>query len=735
MYLPYLLISNRACFKDLPDNLIFHLKRFDYDVMTGMRSKINDAFEFPRQIDMAPYHVDYQMNPNMQGSPDVFELVGVLVHSGTAESGHYYSYIRERPVDASSDDAWVEFNDMDVTRFDPNQIADQCFGGYSEATPYTARFLKNWNAYMLFYERMESGRVGKETIVSKSLGVPAKCRVPIDIADRAALNNAEWLRFYCLFDTAHASFSRHLLEQLRRVNNGECTENHATEKEAIWLSLDYLERVLSRSKDCSDFTKTLNSLTRMIGACAQCCKLALEWVVISDVALRNLLLRCPNLKVRKDFASLIVVALHHLRQNEPYWYGFSTPNSSDPESSAKGLRTTGIYPRIISRIADLWVYLHCHARAWDDYFGLLTDLASMGLHEAYTILNRNFLRSCLEVLVVDHARASRLRSENAHYASYTRFMEKGRRFSLIKLQELLALLIEKVDLSVNWVSKSQDRHFDSPRMPLTRAEDELMQMGTDTGRSKNYCIFLEKILNINTNPPAMRRIVKAVTLAEPQFGMLESIQKTISSGINIEPAHLAAPYLEAALTFCESNPSQDSAQSMIRYIATEVDTIGDYGGREHLEFFSRARRLVSLREQFEPDFFNRIVLRAVPQWAPALLQFREDQVRLSTVDLLKHLVFSHDLSSMDDEEHAELIETAAKDLLVACTRRCNSLVQEQKPVDRQVVDQITLVIIHCLKTYYTPDDDQRPIVEAQSNQSEDLLICTVANLIQVFLPR
>ena len=42
----------RTCLKDVPDNLIFHLKRFAYSVRTGMRSKINDFFDFPRSIDM-----------------------------------------------------------------------------------------------------------------------------------------------------------------------------------------------------------------------------------------------------------------------------------------------------------------------------------------------------------------------------------------------------------------------------------------------------------------------------------------------------------------------------------------------------------------------------------------------------------------------------------------------------------------------------------------------------------
>ena len=102
-----MLTSSRACLKDVPDNLIFQLKRFDFDMLTMMRSKINDEFRFPQRIDMTPFKVEYLSDSDASVEPDVFELVGVLVHTGTAESGHYYSYIRERPT-TDTRPSWVE---------------------------------------------------------------------------------------------------------------------------------------------------------------------------------------------------------------------------------------------------------------------------------------------------------------------------------------------------------------------------------------------------------------------------------------------------------------------------------------------------------------------------------------------------------------------------------------------------------------------------------------------------
>ena len=680
--------------------------------MTGMRSKINDTFEFPFEIDMSPYHIDYQKDMKSQCVPDIFELVGVLIHSGTAESGHYYSYIKERPPTPAGLYNWVEFNDVDVTYFDPNNIPEQCFGGFSEANHYTHRFQKNWNAYMLFYERMEPRESNRDPPLVTS-DTPAKCPVPPEIECQISSSNALFLRHYCMFDPAHAIFARRFLEQLRELNEGTCSQYHAIEKDTIWLSLDYLERVLSRSKDTSEFTKMLTSLTKVIGSCAVCCKLALEWVRFREHALRNLLLRCPHLKVKKDFASMIILALKYLKKHEPEGYGFQD-HLENPESSTKELRSSGTFSQITARLAELWPVLPFHGRGWDDYFGLLISLANLGRHETHTLLNRNFFRHCLELLVVEHNKGNRLRAENPHYMQFYRLVDKGRRFSFAKLVELVATLLEAIELSVEWVPRNHDRYFDPREMQLTRVEDELMQMGRDLTRSKSTCIFLEKILNSPCDMKIAQQIVRKMTISEPSFGMLAYVQKTISGGILIDPAHLAEPYLKCAIAFLEATPSRNSARDMIQSVASEVNAIGEYGGREHLDFFSEARRIVSLRHSWDPTYFNLIVLRTVPQWAPALLQFRDEEVRNSTVDLLRHLVFDYDIRSMDDEEHAERIETAAKDLQRACTKRCNALVQEQKPVDSKTVEQVMSVIRYCLTHYYTADEDQRPVMEADS---------------------
>jgi ubiquitin C-terminal hydrolase len=63
-------------------------------------------------------------------------LAGIVVHTGTADYGHYYSYLdtnREKEFISSSgknvDEKWLEFNDSRVTEFNSSNIENECFGG------------------------------------------------------------------------------------------------------------------------------------------------------------------------------------------------------------------------------------------------------------------------------------------------------------------------------------------------------------------------------------------------------------------------------------------------------------------------------------------------------------------------------------------------------------------------------------------------------------------------------
>src|SRR3954468_21241925 len=168
------------------------------------RAKINDAFEFPSSIDVSPYNVDHLSDPSKPRQEDIFELVGVLVHQGTSENGHYYSYIRERPCPTGSMTNWVEFNDREVENFDHQSIPYQCFGGTYD--DQFSRQQKQFSAYMLFYQRRAAiEKDHREYISSPHCGAP-KVAVPLNLEEEINADNEAFVREYSLYDPNHSKF-------------------------------------------------------------------------------------------------------------------------------------------------------------------------------------------------------------------------------------------------------------------------------------------------------------------------------------------------------------------------------------------------------------------------------------------------------------------------------------------------------------------------------------------------
>jgi len=172
------------------------------------------------------YHVDYLSDPSKAQKADIFDLVGVLVHTGTCEHGHYYSYIRERPCSTGSTaPTWVEFDDSNVTPFDPADIAYRAFGGMTDES--YSRVQKQYSAYMLFYQRRTALDTDQRKWVTSTNERTPKVPMPRDLKKEVDVSNEALIREYCLLDPDHTMFVRQLHVMSRAINHGSCSEDHA----------------------------------------------------------------------------------------------------------------------------------------------------------------------------------------------------------------------------------------------------------------------------------------------------------------------------------------------------------------------------------------------------------------------------------------------------------------------------------------------------------------------------
>lgn len=171
-------IVKRQCISVLPQTLILHLKRFELNFDTFMREKINTEFKFPMHLNMFPYTKQglaardrgetAKATAHVTDGQYNYNLVGIVVHSGSADMGHYYSIIRDR----RNPGAWIEFNDSETRPFSESRIPDECFGGkrtvyeFSSVTKQFAQTesVSHKSAYMLIYERADTPTVSPETL-------------------------------------------------------------------------------------------------------------------------------------------------------------------------------------------------------------------------------------------------------------------------------------------------------------------------------------------------------------------------------------------------------------------------------------------------------------------------------------------------------------------------------------------------------------------------------------------
>ncbi|KAL1876598.1 hypothetical protein VTK73DRAFT_9262 [Phialemonium thermophilum] len=139
-------------FQSFPDVLHLQLKRFQYDIQRDALMKINDRYEFPEEFDAAPY-LDKDVD---KSEPWIYQLHGVLVHSGDLNAGHYYAFIKP-----NKDGWWYKYDDDKVTKATKREVLEENFGGEfrfpnGHGRPLVqkkAPVMRPNNAYMLVYIR------------------------------------------------------------------------------------------------------------------------------------------------------------------------------------------------------------------------------------------------------------------------------------------------------------------------------------------------------------------------------------------------------------------------------------------------------------------------------------------------------------------------------------------------------------------------------------------------------
>ncbi|XP_071949723.1 ubiquitin carboxyl-terminal hydrolase 9X-like isoform X2 [Antedon mediterranea] len=409
----------RLCIKKLPNILAIQLKRFDYDWERECAIKFNDYFEFPREFDMEPYTAaglakieGEEIHDDREESSDeceessrstFYRLVGVVVHSGQASGGHYYSYIVNRHGDDPA--KWYKFDDGEVSECrmdDDDEMRNQCFGGdymgevfdhMLKRTSYR-RQKRWWNAYILFYERFDV----KESIekeLSKGmddlrLTTREPVNMPAIIQRCVRRQNIHFMHNRMQFSHEYFQFIRRLVTCNNPYFPGLQGQERPTQdyEELAMLSIQLVSKFL--------FTVGFHTKKTLRGS-------ANEWYEALCMLMRTsksvrtwfaqnvlftyparfseYLLESPSTEVRNAFAKLLVILSHFSQQDGPFILP-GTITTGDVREKPKSLSDHLLH----AILCLLNKEVSEHGRHLTQYFHLFQMYANLGQAERTQLL-------------------------------------------------------------------------------------------------------------------------------------------------------------------------------------------------------------------------------------------------------------------------------------------------------------------------------------------------------------
>ncbi|EAY03425.1 Clan CA, family C19, ubiquitin hydrolase-like cysteine peptidase [Trichomonas vaginalis G3] len=141
-------------YMDFPSVLHIHLRRFARDYERNTSVKINDYFEFPAELDLG----EFLAKDADHSKSNIYDLYGVLVHSGGSMCGHYYAFLR-----ISQDPQWYKFDDQNVTKVSADEAIKNNYGGMDGTHE------RSYSGYMLIYVRREDAPVIFEPIPDETV--------------------------------------------------------------------------------------------------------------------------------------------------------------------------------------------------------------------------------------------------------------------------------------------------------------------------------------------------------------------------------------------------------------------------------------------------------------------------------------------------------------------------------------------------------------------------------------
>ncbi|KAJ6218179.1 hypothetical protein RDWZM_009336 [Blomia tropicalis] len=396
--------EKRACIKKLPKILCFNTMRYTFNMVTMTKEKVNTHFSFPFNLDMAPYleknlinitdaHDQSQLE-NEKSNEVIntkYELIGVTVHTGTAEGGHYYSFIQDRDVNSLSRNRWFLFNDAEVKSFEKANIAAECFGGETTSKQYDQandKFFdcsieKTNSAYMLFYERIDDVESPEDDMKIE------ECSINNGISN-SLMNwiwddNISFLRDQFIFEHSYFDFIWKVCAQVPQTLSTTFSVK-ATEIAAELATLFLLETLI-HAKEKPTIANWIELLTKQFNNSLNACEWLINYLANCDWWSIQILFKCSNQMVRQLFIRLCIHVIVKLKPAPCNALFLHHLNSDGMKTVDRYKCVTRFIRRLLSLIDIDNMSIKPNIKNLTEYFSFLYEFAKQGDEECSFLIS------------------------------------------------------------------------------------------------------------------------------------------------------------------------------------------------------------------------------------------------------------------------------------------------------------------------------------------------------------
>lgn len=413
--------SKKTVLKKIPRTLILNLKRFEFDYTTMQKKKVNDYCEFPMDLNLYKWTYDAAKGLDTQKDYN-YQLAGVLVHSGTAEGGHYYSYIKEREPKSQNYGKWFEFNDTRVQPFNPENLKDEAYGNMRKSG-----YFGDANAYLLIYEKTDNVQ-NIQNIKQNSDKFAALIEQESEalINARIYLNNgySEFTRNYLKIfppetvpsftaldsDTYEIRKNREMTQNTLEIQKTQNSSENIDPDEQISggnkgltiakLMVLYGNDLIMKSKDTSLFKNWHPLLMPHIKKNSLFALWFIKYMTKHKSSLFDMLIECGSSEIRILFKETIEEALKVVSKiEEPYMRcieKFLQPSDNPATKREKSLPRAASIRFINMLLSDGLSYCRANCRKFDEFFNILTTFADLGLTECGSLINNGAIYSLID---------------------------------------------------------------------------------------------------------------------------------------------------------------------------------------------------------------------------------------------------------------------------------------------------------------------------------------------------